>query len=86
MSRGRNVVVEGIAPEDRVKPVLVMSPFTTVGGYYARPGDTLLMTPEDIAVRVDAHQVRALPGNAATPVRRFVRANHRRVIKRRLNP
>jgi hypothetical protein len=79
---GRNVIVEGIAPEDRVKPVLVMAPFTTHDGYYARPGDRLLLTPDEIAVRVEAHQVRSLEGNAITRVRRILRGTGRRRIRR----
>ena len=73
---------ESIAPEDRVRPVLVMAPFRTADGYLARPGDTLRMTPEEIATRVEAHQVRALEGPVR--VRRFVRGapRHRRSMRR----
>jgi hypothetical protein len=83
MSRRRNVIVEGVAPEDRVRPVLVMAPFTTHDGHYARTGDTLVMTPDEIAVRAEAHQVRPLVGNATTRVRRFIRGTaHRRSLRR----
>jgi hypothetical protein len=73
MSKGRDVMVEGMAPEDRLRPVLVMAPFITRDGYWARPGDTLRMTPEETAERVAAHQVRPLAGDGSGRVRRFVR-------------
>jgi hypothetical protein len=74
MSVGRNVAVDDeVAPEARVRPVVVCAPFLTRDGYLARPGDTLRMTPEEIAERVAAHQVHALPGDARRSVRRFIR-------------
>jgi hypothetical protein len=83
MNRRRDVVVEGIAPKARVKPVLVRAPFHTRDGFYARPGDRLLMTPEEIAERVEAHQVRPLEPNATVRLGRFVRrAMHRRSLRR----
>jgi hypothetical protein len=72
--KSRDVPVdEGVAPEARLRPVVVCAPFITGDGYYARPGDRLRMTPEEIAERVAAHQVRPLAGDATRPVRRFIR-------------
>ena len=83
MMRRRDVIVGDVAPKDRLRPVLVMAPFYTRDRFYARPGDTLLMTPDEIAVRVEAHEVRPLAGKAMRRVRRFVRGTaHRRSIRR----
>jgi hypothetical protein len=81
---GRHRIVTADKPEDRVQPVIVIAPFRTLDGYLARTGDTLRMTPDEIAVRVAAHQVRPLKGNATVRVRRFVRgvARHRRRSRR----